>query len=217
MIGNDWDAILAAEYEMPYFKELSLFLQKAYEKTAVFPPVDQLYEAFKLAPYKAVRVVIIGQDPYHGVGLAHGLSFSVKDPMAKMPPSLRNIFKELEADLGVIRCDMNLTDWAQQGVLLLNAVLSVELGKPKSHQKIGWEQFTDAVIARLNEQSGGIIFVLWGNDAKLKGVNITNKQHQIISSAHPSPLAARYGFSGSRPFSQVNECLLEWGQLPIKW
>ncbi|AWB45239.1 uracil-DNA glycosylase [Paenibacillus sp. CAA11] len=217
MFGNDWDELLRDEMESTYFHDLMSWLDHEYAEHTVFPPRQFLFQALKLTSYEETKVVILGQDPYHGLGQAHGLSFSVL-PGVRIPPSLHNIYKEMSADLGVsVPLTGTLTSWAQQGVLLLNSVLTVREGKPNSHQGKGWERFTDAVISRLNQRDTPLVFILWGNYAQKKGAFIDQKRHQVIASAHPSPLAARHGFFGSRPFSRCNEFLREQGLEPINW
>ncbi|MBC1306190.1 uracil-DNA glycosylase [Listeria booriae] len=214
---NDWQELLQAEQEKPYFKALQDFIDEEYAMTTIYPPREAIYHALDLTSYADTKVVILGQDPYHGPNQAHGLSFSVASSEAKFPPSVRNMFKELDDDLGISRTDINLTDWAQQGVLLLNTVLTVQAGKAASHRKKGWEQFTDAVIKLLNEKEDQVIFVLWGGDAKKKQALITNPQHKVITAVHPSPLSAYNGFFGSKPYSQINQYLEEDGKMPISW
>ncbi|MGL4389560.1 MAG: uracil-DNA glycosylase [Carnobacterium maltaromaticum] len=217
IIGNDWDTYLENEYRKEYFRELQEFLAKEYNEKTIFPPKKEIYTAFQLTSRENTAVVLIGQDPYHGALQAHGLSFSIADERAKFPPSLRNIFKELQSDLGIERINKNLTDWAMQGVLMLNTVLTVEESAAGSHRKHGWEQFTDAVIKTINQKGEQVIFILWGNDAKKKADLITNPLHKIIESAHPSPLAVRHGFFGSKPFSKVNQYLEGIGKSGINW
>lgn len=217
MFGNDWDEILYAEVRKPYFIDLMKWLDQEYREFAVYPPQDLLFQALKLTSYKDTKVVILGQDPYHGPGQAHGLSFSVM-PGVKIPPSLRNIYKELSSDLGITPPSTgNLTPWAERGVLLLNNVLTVRDGQAASHQGRGWEMFTDAVIEALNEREQSVVFVLWGNHAQKKGAKIDASTHAVITSVHPSPLSARRGFFGSRPFSQINEFLESQSQESIDW
>ena len=215
MFKNDWTPFLQSEFEKSYMKHLFDFLKVEYETKIIYPQRQDIFKAFELTPYKDVRVVILGQDPYHGPNQAHGLSFSVQDNIA-YPPSLRNIFKELVDDL---QCEMpqngNLTSWAKQGVLLLNTTLTVAQGNPMSHTKQGWETFTDEVLKYLNERQEPIIFILWGNHAKTKMKLIDTNKHYILTSAHPSPLSARRGFFGSKPFSKTNELLKESGIAPI--
>lgn len=213
-----WQAVIGGEFEKPYMKSLRGFLteQKSAGK-AIYPPMSLVFNAFNSTPFEQVRVVIIGQDPYHGDGQAHGLSFSVPAGI-KLPPSLRNIFKEIEADLGVnMSTNGDLTAWAQQGVLLLNATLTVEQAAAGSHQKKGWEEFTDAAIRALNEQRQGIVFVLWGSYAQKKGAFIDSSKHLVLKSVHPSPLSAHRGFFGNKQFSQINQYLESQGQAPICW
>ncbi|GGH26095.1 uracil-DNA glycosylase [Paenibacillus segetis] len=217
MFGNDWDEILYEEVRKPYFIKLMEWLHQEYQEFTVYPPQDHLFQALKLTSYTDTKVVILGQDPYHGPGQAHGLSFSVL-PGVKIPPSLRNIYKELSSDLGLdIPTTGNLTSWAERGVLLLNNVLTVQDGLAGSHQGKGWEQFTDAVIEALNEREQPMVFLLWGNHAQKKGAKIDESKHKVIASVHPSPLAARRGFFGSRPFSQINEFLESQNQESIEW
>ena len=216
MIGNDWDIVLSNEYQKDYFLRIKKVVKEEYEKKEIFPPVDKIFYAFKETSYKDVKVVILGQDPYHGVGEANGLCFSVNRGI-KMPPSLRNIYKELYDDLGIEREDTDLSDWARSGVLLLNSVLTVEKDKAASHKFVGWEEFTDSVIKKLSEREEPIVFILWGNFAKSKMKYITNPNHLILSSAHPSPLSAHNGFFGSKPFSKTNEFLKKNGMEEIKW
>ena len=216
MIGNDWDNILKEEYTKEYFLKIKDLVRKEYQSKTIFPPAKQVFYAFRMTPYKDTRVVILGQDPYHGVGEANGLCFSVNHDV-KMPPSLKNIFKELKDDLGIERNDSDLSDWAKSGVLLLNSVLTVEKDKPASHKFIGWEEFTDNVIKKLNEKETPVVFILWGNFAKSKAKYITNPKHLIISSAHPSPFSVNYGFYGSKPFSKTNEFLRKNNLKEIEW
>ena len=216
MIGNDWDIVLKDEYELEYFKEIKDKIRKEYNSKMIFPPADRVFYAFRETPYKDVRVVILGQDPYHGEGEANGLCFSVNRGI-KMPPSLKNIYKELYNDLGIERTDTDLSDWAKEGVLLLNSVLTVEKDKPASHKFVGWEEFTDNVIKKLNEKEEPVVFILWGNFAKGKIKYITNPKHLVISSSHPSPFSVNQGFFGSRPFSRTNEFLKKNGLKEIKW
>ena len=212
-----WKTLLEEEKEKEYFKKLEDFLDSEYKTNTIYPEKENIYNAFDLTSYENTNVIILGQDPYHGPEQAHGLSFSVESDKAKFPPSLRNMFKELRSDLGIERNDRNLTDWAKQGVLLLNTVLTVQAGKAASHRKKGWETFTDTVIKKLNDKDEQVIFVLWGGDAKKKVPLITNPKHKIIESAHPSPLSAHNGFFGSKPFSQVNEYLVKVNKNPISW
>ncbi len=216
MINKKWDIILEEELKKDYFKELGIFVKNEYKKKTIFPPYENIFDALKFTDYDDVKVVILGQDPYHGLGEAHGLSFSVKEGI-KMPPSLLNIFKELKSDLGIERNKTNLTDWAKQGVLLLNSIMTVEKDKPLSHKNKGWEKFTDNIIGCLNKREKPVIFLLWGNFARSKKALITNSRHKIIESAHPSPLSASRGFFGSKPFSKCNNCLKELGEDGISW
>lgn len=202
-----WNIFIEKEQEKPYFKSLNKFINDAYETEKVFPKKTDLYNAFKLCPFEDVKVVILGQDPYHDFNQAHGLAFSVQKG-CKIPPSLRNIFKELNSDLGIEKPKHgDLTSWATQGVLLLNTILTVEAHKPLSHKKKGWEEFTDNVIRELNKDNNPKVFVLWGNNAKKKSVLIDNPHHLIIQTSHPSPLGARHSFFNSNQFSQINKFL----------
>lgn len=217
MIGNDWDEKLKLIWESSGYKKFCQIIKKEYQEKTIFPPKDYVFNALKLTPYSNTKVVIVGQDPYHGIGEAHGLSFSVQDGI-KIPPSLQNIYKELYDDLKIpIANTGNLTPWAKEGVLLLNAVLTVEKDKPASHRNKGWELLTDYIIKVLNEKETPIVFILWGNFAKEKAKYITNKKHLIITSAHPSPFSARYGFFGSKPFSKTNEFLKQNNIKEINW
>ena len=217
MIGNAWDEELKEEYKKEYFTELMNFVKEEYKNKTIYPKPSEVFNAFRYTDFDNVKVVILGQDPYHGPNQAEGLSFSVSDDVLK-PPSLKNIFKELESDLGIPFPKHNsLKPWAKQGVLLLNAVLTVEEHKPASHKGKGWEIFTDDVINILNKREKPIVFILWGAFARSKKSLITNKQHYIIESAHPSPFSARNGFFGSKPFSKTNEFLREKGLEEIDW
>lgn len=217
MFGNDWDDVLQEETQRPYFQQLRYTLAREYKQHTVYPPKELLFSALKLTPYNRTRVVILGQDPYHGPGQAHGLSFSVM-PGVRIPPSLQNIYKELESDVGVPAPDHGyLLHWAEQGVLMLNAVLTVREGVPNSHKGIGWEEFTDAIMKKLNEREVPLVFILWGSYAQKKGAFIDRKRHMVIQSPHPSPLSAHRGFLGSRPFSVTNAFLRDRGQTPIDW
>lgn len=217
MFGNDWDKVLQEETEAEYFNKIRYTLAAEYKTQTVFPPKEDLFSALKLTPYHQVKAVIIGQDPYHGAGQAHGLSFSVR-PGVRVPPSLKNIYKELHADLDLpVPNHGSLVHWAQQGVLLLNAVLTVREGQPNSHQALGWQTFTDAVIRALNERSEPMVFMLWGSHAQKKGAFINRDKHLVLESTHPSPLAAHRGFLGSRPFSKANDFLTSKGIEPIDW
>ena len=216
-IEESWKSALADEFGKPYFASLVRFLHE--EKAAgkkIFPPGSQIFRAFELTPVSDVKVVILGQDPYHGLGQAHGLSFSVPDGVAA-PPSLKNIFKEIESDLGVRMSGYpNLEKWARQGVLLLNAVLTVRSGEAASHSKIGWQEFTDAVIKYISDNCEGVVFMLWGNFARTKRDQIDTSRHHVLEAAHPSPLA-RGAFFGCRHFSQANNLLMASGKTPIDW
>ncbi len=216
MFHNDWDEILKEEINKEYFKELLKNVNVLYEEKVIFPPKKDVFNAFRLS-YKDVKVVILGQDPYHGVGEAHGFAFSTLN--AKLPPSLKNIYKELYDDLGIQKdySNGNLFSWVKQGVMLLNTGLTVEKDKPNSHKDLGWHTFTDAVIQKLNEREDPIVFILWGNNARAKKQYITNKRHLVIESAHPSPFSARNGFFGSKPFSKTNEFLEKNGKSKIRW
>lgn len=217
LVGNSWDEILDEEYHQDYFKKVVAFINKEYKEKTIFPPKSRILRALNLTDYKDVKVVILGQDPYHGVGEANGLAFAVSNGI-KLPPSLQNIYKELNQDLGLPIANVgNLECWAKEGVLLLNAVLTVEKDKPASHKNIGWEQFTDAIIKKLNEKDTPVVFILWGNFARSKKVFITNPKHYIIESPHPSPFSARYGFFGSKPFSKTNAFLRNNGLKEIDW
>lgn len=211
LIGNSWDNILEEEYKKDYFKKIVLYINKAYKERPIYPPKSYILRALNLTDYRDVKVVILGQDPYHGVGEANGLAFSVNDGI-KLPPSLKNIYKELKNDLNIEEATKgDLTCWAKEGVLLLNSVLTVEKDKPASHKNLGWEQFTDAIIKKVNEKEESVVFMLWGNFARSKKTLITNPKHKIIESTHPSPFSVNYGFFGSRPFSKTNNFLRENG------
>lgn len=216
MIGNDWDLILKEEYKKTYFLQLKHLITNEYKNKQIFPPFPNIFYAFKLTPYHQVKVVIIGQDPYHNEGEAYGLAFSVGNKV-KMPPSLRNIFKELKSDLGIERVNCELEDWAAQGVFLINAILTVEKNKPNSHKGLGWETFTDQVITLLNKRNKPIVFLLWGNNAKQKSKLINNKNHLVLTAAHPSPLSYFNGFEGCKHFSKANNFLIKTKQEPIEW
>ena len=212
---SNWKSVLADEMEKSYFKELQSFLDKEYKEQTIYPVRSDIGSAFRVTPFNEVKVVILGQDPYHGVGQAHGMSFSVK-PGVKIPPSLRNMYKELAEDIGCsIPTSGYLESWAQQGVLLLNTVLTVRAGQANSHKGMGWETFTDAVIQKLSEREKPVIFVLWGKPAQSKKALIDERKHAIIEAPHPSPLSAHRGFFGSKPYSNINAKLLEQGQKPI--
>ncbi|CDE98843.1 uracil-DNA glycosylase [Clostridium sp. CAG:628] len=215
MINNDWDEVLSSVWNSPGYKKFMSIIDKKYSETTCFPEYNDIFNALKLTPYSKVKVVILGQDPYHGTGEAHGLSFSVKDDIKK-PPSLKNIFKELHDDLGYPEPKSgNLEKWAKEGVLLLNSVLTVEKDKAASHKDLGWEILTDHIIKLLNMKETPIVFILWGNFAKKKKVYITNKKHLIIESPHPSPFSAYTGFFGSKPFSKTNNFLIKNNIEPI--
>jgi uracil-DNA glycosylase len=214
---NDWGALLKEEHDKPYYKELLQRLDEHYEQNTVYPSKPNIYRALQLTPYEAAKVVILGQDPYHGPNQAHGLSFSVL-PGIKHPPSLRNIFKELNEDIGCPIPDHGfLEHWAHQGVLLLNSVLTVQEGLPNSHRKLGWEKYTDKIVSLLNERDTPVAFVLWGKHAQDKGRFIDQTKHFVLNSVHPSPLSAYNGFWGSRPFSLCNTFLREIGLGEIDW
>jgi len=217
MIGNDWDNYLKIIWESEGFKKFWHIVEEEYAKKEIYPPKDYIFNALKLTPYEKVKVVIVGQDPYHGEHEAHGLSFSVQEGI-KVPPSLQNIYKELETDLGIPRRESgDLTGWAKEGVLMLNAVLTVVKDTPASHRNLGWERLTDYIIKLLNEKKEPIVFILWGNFAKAKKSLITNPQHLVLTSAHPSPFSANYGFFGSKPFSKTNDFLKKNNIAPINW
>lgn len=217
MIGNDWDIVLKEEYEKEYFKKLIERINKEYEIKTIFPPKEEVFNAFKLTEYDNIKVVILGQDPYHGTGEAEGLSFSVKVNI-KIPPSLQNIFKELNSDLNYnIPKNGSLKKWAKEGVLLLNSILTVEKDKALSHKNLGWEIFTDEVIKLINKKETPVVFILWGNYAKTKEKYITNPIHYVIKSAHPSPLSAYNGFFNSKPFSKTNNYLISKKISPVNF
>lgn len=217
MIENDWLEPLNPEFRKPYYAELFRFVKEEYATRKVFPPADDIFNAFHLTPLGEVKVVILGQDPYHNDGQAHGLCFSVK-PEVDIPPSLVNIYQELHDDLGCyIPNNGYLTKWARQGVLMLNTVLTVRAHQANSHRGKGWEEFTDAAIRILDEQDRPIVFILWGSPAQKKALMLHNPKHLILKAPHPSPLSAYRGFFGSRPFSQTNEFLKENGLEPIDW
>ena len=214
---NDWEPLLNEEFSKPYFIELERFLQQEYRQYNVYPAAENIYNAFHYTPFAEVKVVILGQDPYHGPNQAHGLSFSVQ-PEVKIPPSLRNMYKELQQDLGCqIPNHGYLVEWAKQGVLLLNTVLTVREGEANSHRRKGWETFTDQVIHLLNKREQPIVFILWGKPAQSKIPYIDANRHAILTSVHPSPLSATRGFFGSKPFSKANACLQKWGMKEIDW
>ena len=217
MIGNDWDEKLKLVWESEGFNKFMGIVNNEYKTKTIYPPKNFVFNALKLTSYANTKVVIVGQDPYHGEGEAHGLSFSVQEGV-KIPPSLQNIYKELNDDLGIpIANTGDLTKWAREGVLLLNAVLTVVKDTPASHRKLGWERLTDYIIKVLNQKKEPVVFILWGNFAKEKANLITNPKHLIITSPHPSPFSARYGFFGSKPFSKTNNYLKEHGIEEIDW
>ena len=212
-----WNEILSEEMKKDYYQELLAFVQKRREEVSVFPEEKNVFRALELTPFESVKVVILGQDPYHGFGQAHGLSFSVQKGIP-LPPSLRNIYKELQEDLGgELPTEGDLSHWAKQGVLLLNTVLTVEEGNANSHKGMGWERLTNRLIESLNELKHPVIFILWGKPAQDKEKLITNPNHIILKAPHPSPLSAYRGFFGSKPFSRVNDILIQQGQSPIRW
>ena len=216
-IDQSWKEHLQTEFDKPYFKTLTDFVRDEYAHGPVYPPGRLIFNAFDLCPFDKVKVVIIGQDPYHEPGQAHGLCFSVQEGV-QFPPSLRNIFKEISDDLGKpVPASGDLTRWARQGVLLLNATLTVRAGMAGSHQGRGWEEFTDAVIRELNASRVGLVFILWGSYAKKKGAVIDRSRHLVLSSAHPSPLSAYNGFFGNHHFSLTNDWLIKHGETPIEW
>lgn len=217
-IGNDWDEILADEWQKPYYLKLRKFLKNEYRTTTVYPPMNDIFNALKYTSFKDTKVVIIGQDPYHGEGQAHGLCFSVK-PGIDPPPSLKNIFKEMQSDLNITQPAHygELTKWAKQGVLLLNNVLTVRAGQANSHKASGWENVTDRIIYELNRKTTPIVFLLWGNNAIQKAKIINNPLHTKLTTVHPSPLSAYGGFFGCRHFSKTNDLLKKSGLTPIDW
>ena len=216
-IGNRWDDILKSEFESDYYKNIRQFLKQEYSNHIIYPEMNDIFNSLKYADYDKIKVVIIGQDPYHEEGQAHGLSFSVKPGIA-IPPSLQNIYKELQSDLGCyIPNNGYLEKWAKQGVLLLNNVLTVRAHQANSHKTCGWEQFTDSIIKALNEREKPVIFLIWGSCAKQKETYITNKNHYILKAPHPSPLSAYRGFFGCKHFSKTNEILIANNEEPIDW
>ncbi len=216
-LGNDWDNVIGEEFSKDYYLSLREFLKEEYAQKTVYPDMHNIFTALKLTPYKEVRAVILGQDPYHEPNQAYGLAFSVREGVP-LPPSLRNIYKELESDLGVSPVTSGVLDgWAKQGVLLLNTALTVRRGEANSHKGKGWEIFTDEIIKKLNDRPEPIAFILWGANARSKKALITNPKHGIFESAHPSPLSAHNGFFGSRPFSRVNAFLMQNAIPPINW
>lgn len=216
-IDSDWTDALASQFESDWFQALSEFVSEQRSEAIVFPPAEETFNAFRFTSLATTRVVILGQDPYHGPGQAHGLCFSVRDSVTKLPPSLKNIYKEMASEL---ECEIpqhgNLESWAKQGVLLLNTVLTVRESEANSHRKKGWEKFTDAVIRCLGQRESPCVFILWGKPAEKK-LPLIGGQHLSIVSPHPSPLSAHRGFFGSRPFSRTNEALSSFGQMPIDW
>jgi uracil-DNA glycosylase len=217
MMPESWREVLSAELSKPYVSELQNFLDQQYADETVYPPQDEIFSAFSLTPFDQVKVLVIGQDPYHGPGEAHGLSFSVK-PGIKVPPSLRNIYKELVTDVGFTKPNNGyLVPWADQGVMMLNAVLTVRHKSANSHQKHGWEKLTTAAVKALGQRTEPLIVLLWGGKAKKNDRYIDKSRHHVIMSTHPSPLSARNGFFGSKPFSQINAKLAEWGKPQIDW
>ena len=216
MINKNWDIVLKDELNKDYFKKLGVFVKNEYKSKICYPQYKDIFNALRYTDYNEVKVVILGQDPYHGENEAHGLSFSVRDDV-KRPPSLNNIFKELENDLGIKKTNNDLTNWAKQGVLLLNSIMSVVKDTPLSHKEKGWEIFTDNIIKLLNEREQPIVFILWGGYARSKKKLITNKNHYIVESVHPSPLSAYNGFFGSKPFSKTNNFLISKNIVPIDW
>ncbi|CEQ23067.1 Uracil-DNA glycosylase (UDG) [[Clostridium] sordellii] len=216
-IGNDWDELLKGEFDKPYYLELREFLKNEYSTKIIYPNMYDIFNALKYTSYKDTKVLILGQDPYHGENQAHGLAFSVK-PGVKTPPSLLNMYKELNSEYGCfIPNNGFLVPWTEQGVLLLNTALTVRAHEANSHKGKGWEVFTDNIIKLLNERHDPVIFVLWGNNARSKKKLIDTQKHYIIESAHPSPLSASRGFFGSKPFSKINEILISLGKTPIDW
>jgi len=216
IIGNDWDSVLSEEFSKPYFKELENFLDDEYKTRTIYPKRENIFKALQYTPFSETKVVIIGQDPYHGEGQAHGLCFSVLDGV-RFPPSLRNIFKELESDVGVVKQSGMLQAWARQGVLMLNTVLTVREGQPTSHKNKGWEIFTARVIEELNKKKTPVVYMLWGAHAEKIGQTVTNPIHKKLITVHPSPLSAHRGFFGCRHFSKTNE-FLKANSLPqIEW
>ena len=217
IINSDWQDLLSLEFEKSTFQNFMDFLDHEYASQTIYPPADDVFSALNYTPYKDVKAVIIGQDPYHGPNQAHGLCFSVQ-PDIKIPPSLANIYKELHTDLGIeIPKHGYLENWAKQGVLMINAVLTVRDGNAGSHAKMGWEPFTDKIITLLNEREKPLVFILWGGYARKKAKMITNPKHLILEAPHPSPLSSYRGFFGSKPFSKTNDFLIQTGQRPIEW
>lgn len=217
MIGNDWDKVLKEEFQKDYYKDLQKKLLEERTHFNIFPPKEDVFTALELTSFKKTKVVILGQDPYHSRGQAHGLSFSVKDPSFKIPPSLKNIYKEMKSDLGLDPPDhANLTSWASQGVLMLNSILTVREKEPASHRKLGWDIFTDKIIETLNDEKENLVFILWGNDAKKKAAKVDHEKHLVLSSGHPSPFSVKK-FMGCRHFSKTNEFLKQNELKEIHW
>lgn len=215
--GNNWDTVLNGEFDLPYYKKLRGFLKEEYQTQTIYPPMNDIFNTLQYTDYKDVKVVILGQDPYHGAGQGHGFAFSVQ-PDIKIPPSLKNMYKEMAQDMGLyIPNNGYLLPWAKQGVLMLNAVLTVREGQANSHKGMGWETFTNHVISALNEREEPIVFLLWGRFAQNKGALVTGKHHLILEAAHPSPLSAHNGFFGCKHFSKANDFLVENGMKPIDW
>uniref|UniRef100_UPI00405663A4 uracil-DNA glycosylase n=1 Tax=Agathobacter sp. TaxID=2021311 RepID=UPI00405663A4 len=218
MLTNDWAKALDEEFKKPYYKQLYEFVKSEYSQTTVFPPANDIFNALHYTPLSEVKVVILGQDPYHNVNQAHGLSFSVLPSQTQLPPSLKNIYQELHEDLGCkVPNNGYLEKWAKQGVLLLNTVLTVRAHQANSHQNKGWEQFTDAIIRAINEQDRPVVYLLWGRPAQTKASMLNNPKHLILKAPHPSPLSAHRGFFGCKHFSQTNTFLVSNGALPIDW
>ncbi len=217
-LGNEWQELLKSEFEKEYYQKLRRFLAHEYKTRTIYPDMYDIFNAFRYTSYSDVKVVILGQDPYHGEGQAHGLCFSVQKGVAQ-PPSLRNIFQEIRDDLGIPMTEKHgdLTAWTRQGVMLMNTVLTVRAGQPNSHKGIGWETFTDHVIRLLNQREKPIVFLLWGANARAKTSLITNPEHQIFTCAHPSPFSANNGFFGCRHFSKTNRFLRSVGETPVDW
>lgn len=216
-IGNEWDEILKDEFQSDYYAQIRETLKQEYASHEIYPPMQDIFNALRYTSYSDVKAVLLGQDPYHGPGQAHGLCFSVRPGVAP-PPSLQNIFKELQSDMGLPAPHSGcLIPWAKEGVLMLNTILTVRRGQANSHSKIGWTKFTDAIIQKLNDHEQPIVFLLWGSNARSKKALITNPNHLILETVHPSPLSAHQGFFGSRHFSQCNEFLMAHGIAPIDW
>ena len=217
-IGNDWDEILKDEWEKPYYLELRQFLKNEYSTKTIYPPMQDIFNALRYTSFEDTKVVIIGQDPYHGPNQAHGLCFSVKEGV-EPPPSLKNMFKEIQTDLGITEPPHygELTKWAKQGVLMLNNVLTVRAGNPNSHKGMGWEKVTDRIISELNKKTTPVVFLLWGNNAITKAKIINNPIHTKLTTVHPSPLSAYNGFFGCKHFSKTNELLQNAGLKPVDW